>query len=318
MNVYVLRDCIDARRSIQPSMRIDMICRVTAPTVDRPTSTNGSELLSDEVAATYAEWFGTISDTTRLKLLHTVASSASGGLTVGDLAQRLGISQSTCSHHVRKLAEVGFVVLDRVGRTTVVSVNQSCCTGLPHAADVVMGTVVARPCCPTDWPASVTTRAMEDRDLPVVREIYAQGIATRDATFETEVPSTAQLRHKWLAGHTWVAEVDGHVVGWAAISPVSSRPCYAGVGESSVYVAEDYRGQGVGKALIHRQVTEADAGDLWTLQTSIFPENRASIALHHSAGYRTLAVRSRIAQLDGVWRDTVLLERRRDDDATAC
>jgi L-amino acid N-acyltransferase YncA len=94
---------------------------------------------------------------------------------------------------------------------------------------------------------------------------------------------------------------------------VSSRPCYSGVGETSVYVAEGSRGQGIGKALMYRQVTEADAGGLWTLQTSIFPENRASIALHHSAGYRTLAVRSRIAQLDGVWRDTVLLERRRTD-----
>jgi L-amino acid N-acyltransferase YncA/DNA-binding transcriptional ArsR family regulator len=293
-------------------------CFVTAPTVDRPTSTSSPELMTDDVAATYAEWFGTISDPTRLKLLHVVASSPSGALTVGELADRLGISQSTCSHHVRKLSEVGFVLLDRVGRTTVVAVNQSCCTGLPHAADVVMGTVVARPCCPTDWPASVTTRAMEDGDLSVVREIYAQGIATRNATFETEVPSVAQLRHKWLPGQKWVAEVDGRVVGWTATNAVSTRPCYAGVGETSVYVAEDSRGHGVGKALMHRQVTEADAGGLWTLQTSIFPENRASIALHHSAGYRTLAVRSRIAQLDGVWRDTVLLERRRDDDPASC
>ena len=197
----------------------------------------------------------------------------------------------------------------------MVSVNQSCCTGLPHAADVVMGTTETRPCCPTDWPASVTTRAMTDDDLPVVREIYAQGVATRNATFETETPTVAQLRTKWLPAHRWVAELDGRVVGWTATSPVSSRACYAGVGETSVYVAEDVRGQGVGKALMYRQVTEADAGGLWTLQTSIFPENRASIALHHSAGYRTLAVRSRIAQLDGVWRDTVFLERRRDDDA---
>jgi len=293
-------------------------CWVTAPNIDRPTGTSSPELLTDDVAATYAEWFGTISDPTRLKLLHVVASSPSGALTVGELAERLGISQSTCSHHVRKLSEVGFVLPDRVGRTTVVSVNQSCCTGLPHAADVVMGTVVSRPCCPTDWPDSVTTRAMTEDDLPIVREIYAQGIATRNATFETQVPSVAQLRHKWLPGHRWVAEVDERVVGWTATNAVSTRPCYSGVGETSVYVAEDSRGQGVGKALMYRQVSEADAGGLWTLQTSIFPENRASIALHHSAGYRTLAVRSRIAQLDGVWRDTVLLERRRDHDATSC
>ena len=86
---------------------------------------------------------------------------------------------------------------------------------------------------------------------------------------------------------------------------------YAGVGESSVHVTEVMRGRSVGKALLYKQVNEADAGGLWTLQTAIFPENRASIALHHSAGYETLAVRSRIARLDGVWRDTVLLERRR-------
>lgn len=270
-------------------------------------------LLSADVAARYAEWFGSISDPTRLRLLHAVASSPSGDLTVGELAERLGISQSTCSHHVRKLSEVGFLVLDHVGRTTMVSVNQSCCTGLPHAADVVMGTMQTRPCCPTDWPASVTTRAMSDEDLPVVREIYAQGIATRNATFETAVPTVTQLRSRWLPEHRWVAEVDGRVVGWTATNPVSTRACYAGVGETSVYVAEEARGRGVGKALMYRQVTEADAGGLWTLQTSIFPENRASVALHHSAGYRTLAVRSRIAQLDGVWRDTVLLERRRDE-----
>ena len=278
-----------------------------------------ASLLADDVASRYAEWFGTISDPTRVKLLHAVASSAKGALTVGDLADRLGISQSTCSHHVRKLSAVGFLLVDRVGRTSLVSINQSCCTGLPHAADVVMGTTATRPCCPTDWPAAVTTRAMTDEDLPVVREIYAEGIATRNATFETEVPSVAKLRTRWLPEHRWVSELEGRVVGWTATNPISSRECYAGVGETSVYVAEKVRGQGVGKALMYRQVTEADAWGLWTLQTSIFPENRASIALHHSAGYRTLAVRSRIAQLDGVWRDTVFLERRREDglDETA-
>jgi len=289
---------------------------MTAESVRPARHEPASPLLADEVASTYSEWFGSISDPTRLKLLHAVATSASGSLTVGDLAEQLGISQSTCSHHVRRLSEVGFLIVERVGRTSVVSVNQSCCTGLPHAADVVMGTTETRPCCPTDWPTSVSTRAMDDDDLPVVREIYAQGVATRNATFETETPTVAQLRTRWLPGHRWVAELDGRVVGWTATSPVSSRACYAGVGETSVYVAEDVRGQGVGKALMYRQVTEADTGGLWTLQTSIFPENRASIALHHSAGYRTLAVRSRIAQLDGVWRDTVFLERRRDDGAS--
>lgn len=279
-----------------------------------PAAAAQSALLEADAAARYAEWFATLSDATRVRLLHGVASAPRGSITVGDLAEALGISQSTCSHHVRKLAEVGFVVVDKVGRTSMVSVNPTCCTGLPHAADVVMGSLSAVPCCPEDLPADVTTRAMVDADLPIVREIYAEGIATRNATFETEVPSLADLAEKWLPGHRWVAERDGVLVGWTAVSPVSERECYAGVGETSVYVSEPARGAGVGKALLFRQVNEADANGLWTLQTSIFPENRASLALHHSAGYRTLAVRPRIAKLDGEWRDTVLLERRRATD----
>lgn len=275
--------------------------------------TRASEALGEDSAATYAEWFATLADPTRVRLLHAVSTSA-GGVRVGALAVALGISQSTCSHHVRKLAEVGFVTIDKVGTASVVTVNTACCTGLPHAADVVMGTLATPPCCPEDLPIDVTTRAMIDADLPLVRAIYAEGIATRNATFETETPTLADLATKWLPEHRWVAERDGSVVGWTATSPISSRACYAGVGETSVYVTEAARGAGVGKSLLFRQVTEADARGLWTLQTSIFPENRASIALHHSAGYQTLAVRSRIAQLDGIWRDTVLLERRRERD----
>jgi len=275
--------------------------------------------LDGDAAATYAEWFATLADPTRVRLLHAVSTAPSGSMRVGDLATELGISQSTCSHHVRRLAEVGFVAVDKVGTASVVSVNPACCTGLPHAADVVMGTLATPPCCPEDLPAGVSTRGMTDADLPVVREIYAEGIATRNATFETEVPSLADLAEKWLPGHRWVAEMElggaSRVVGWTAINPVSSRAVYSGVGESSVYVTEAARGRGVGKTLLFRQVNEADAGGLWTLQTSVFPENRASIALHHSAGYRTLAVRPRIAQLDGIWRDTVLLERRRADES---
>jgi L-amino acid N-acyltransferase YncA len=272
-----------------------------------------SPTLDERSAATYSEWFAVLADPTRVRLLHTVSTSSTGAMRVGDLATALGISQSTCSHHVRKLADVGFVTVDKVGTASVVSVNPACCTGLPHAADVVMGTLSERPCCPEDLPADVTTRAMTDADLAAVRDIYAEGVATRNATFETEVPTAKMLAAKWLADHRWVAELDSQVVGWTAIAPVSSRECYAGVGETSVYVAATARGRGVGKALLWRQVNEADEGGLWTLQTAIFPENRASIALHHSAGYETLAVRSRIARLDGVWRDTVLLERRRPD-----
>lgn len=270
-------------------------------------------LLPSMEAATYAEWFATLADPTRVRLLHLVATTP-GSSTVGGLAATLGISQSTCSHHLRKLADVGFVVLSKHGTTTRVSVNPACCTGLPHAADVVMGVLAPRPCCPDDLPADVSVRALTSGDWADVRRIYAEGIATGDATFETEVPSRKALEAKWLPGHRWVAEFDGQVVGWAAASPVSERDCYAGVAETSVYVGDGFRGRGVGKALLYKQVTEADGNGLWTLQTCVFPENRASLALHHSAGFRTLGVRERIAQHHGVWRDTVFLERRRATD----
>jgi L-amino acid N-acyltransferase YncA len=245
-----------------------------------------------------------------VRLLHVLSTSSTGALRVGDLAAALGVSQSTCSHHVDLLRRVGFVAVDKVGTSSMVSVNAACCTGLPHAADVIMGTLSAPPCCPEDLPADVTTRPVTEDDMPTVLAIYAEGIATRNATFETRVPTPDELRSRWMRDLAWVAELDGEVVGWTAVTPVSARECYSGVGETSVYVTGSARGRGVGKALLFTQVTEADRAGVWTLQTSIFPENRASLALHRSAGYRTLAVRTRIARLDGAWRDTVLLERR--------
>ena len=283
--------------------------------VDLPLTvlpTTAPAQLSPGDAATYAEWFACLADPTRVRLLHTVAV-AGRAVPVGELAEQVGISQSTCSHHIRKLADVGFVVLRKEKTATLVTVNAACCTGLPHAADAVMGMLGPRPCCPDDLPADVIVRALEPGDWADVRRIYAEGIATGNATFETDVPDRRSLDHAWLPDHRWVAELDGRVVGWVAARAVSTRPVYAGVAETSVYVGDGHRGRGVGKALIHRQVTEADTAGLWTLQTSIFPENRASIALHQSAGFRTLGVRERIGRHHGVWRDTVFLERRRTD-----
>lgn len=270
-----------------------------------------TQVLPDQEAATYAEWFASLAEPTRVRLLHIVATTPAG-VTVGQLTELLGISQSTCSHHVRKLADVGFLKLHKEGTTTRVMVNPACCVGLPHAADAVMGLLAPRPCCPPDVPTEVTVRALEPDDWPAVRRIYAEGIATGIATFETTVPTRASLDAKWLPDHRWVAELDGEIVGWTALSPTSTRDCYAGVAESSIYVADGHRGRGIGKALIRQQVIAADTAGLWTLQTAIFTENRASIALHHTAGYRTVGVRERIAQRDGTWHDTVLIERRTD------
>ena len=269
--------------------------------------------LSAGDAATYAEWFACLAEPTRVRLLHAVAT-AGRATTVGELTEQLGISQSTCSHHIRKLADVGFVTLRKEGTATLVSVNPACCTGLPHAADAVMGMLGPRTCCPTDLPEDVTVRAMQPGDWSAVRRIYGEGIATGNATFETEVPDRRTLDHAWLPDHRWIAEIGGQVVGWAAATPVSTRAVYAGVAETTIYVGDGFRGRGVGKALIYRQVTAADNAGLWTLQASIFPENRASIALHQSAGFRTLGLRERIARHHGRWRDTVFLERRRTDD----
>ncbi|MFI2281337.1 metalloregulator ArsR/SmtB family transcription factor [Nocardia beijingensis] len=277
--------------------------------VVRVAGTDRVDALTVGDATTYAQWFACLADPTRVRLLHQVATRPAG-ITVGELAEALGIGQPTVSHHVRKLADVGFVSVHKDRTSTVVMVNPTCCTGLPHAADAVMGVLTLRPCCPTDLPTDVTVRQMRADDWQAVRRIYGEGIATRTATPATEVPSRDTLEARWLPQHRWVAEIDGEVVGWAALSSASSHEGYEGVAESSVYVAEQMRGRGVGKALLHKQVIAADEAGLWTLQTSIFPDNRAAIALHHSAGYRTVGVRERIAQIDGKWRDSVFLERR--------
>jgi L-amino acid N-acyltransferase YncA len=153
-------------------------------------------------------------------------------------------------------------------------------------------------------------RAMRAEDWPTVKTIYEQGIATRLATFETAAPAWEAWDAAHLAGPRLVAEEEGEVVGWAALSPVSRRACYAGVVEESLYVAEGAQGRGVGVALLGRLCADAEAAGIWTIQTSIFAENLASIELHRRCGFRVVGVRERIGQLDGIWRDTVLMERR--------
>jgi L-amino acid N-acyltransferase YncA len=153
-------------------------------------------------------------------------------------------------------------------------------------------------------------RELEEEDWPAVAAIYAEGIATRNATFETEVPSWEDWDGTHLSSPRLVAELDGEVVGWAALSPVSDRCCYTGVAENSIYVAESARGRGVGSNLLCELVERAERAGLWTIQTGIFPENMASIALHERCGFRIVGVRERLGQLDGTWRDVLLLERR--------
>jgi L-amino acid N-acyltransferase YncA len=156
----------------------------------------------------------------------------------------------------------------------------------------------------------IEIRAMDASDWPAVEAIFGEGIATSAATFETEPPDYNSFDASHHAEHRYVAVEDGRVVGWVAIAPTSSRACYAGVAESSVYVAESARGRGVGRALMEAVVASAATGGIWTIQAGMFPENNASLALHESLGFRLVGRFERIAQLDGVWRDTVLLELR--------
>ena len=157
---------------------------------------------------------------------------------------------------------------------------------------------------------ATSIRPMRDDDWPAVRDIYEAGIATGNATFETEAPSWERWDASHLADHRLVATIDDVVVGWAALSPVSDRCVYAGVAENSVYIHPDHRGRGVGGDLLDALVSGAERAGYWTVQTGIFPENTASIAAHERAGFRIVGRRERVGQLDGVWRDTLFLERR--------
>jgi phosphinothricin acetyltransferase len=156
----------------------------------------------------------------------------------------------------------------------------------------------------------VDIEPMTPADWQQVRAIYADGIASGQATFETEPPTWEQ----WDANHhtfaRLVGRIDGRIVGWAALSPVSRRSCYAGVAEVSVYVAADTRGQGIGRQLLLAIIAESERQGIWTLQGATFAENEASLRLQRACGFREIGRRERIAQLHGVWRDTILTERR--------
>jgi len=152
-------------------------------------------------------------------------------------------------------------------------------------------------------------RELRPSDWLRVREIYAEGIRGGNATFETETPSW----EGWDAAHPelrLVAERDGVIVGWAALSPASPRPCYRGVGEVSVYVAGEARDAGVGRELLEELVRRSEQAGYWTLTAGVFPENEASLRLHRTCGFREVGLRERVGRLRGVWRDVVLLERR--------
>lgn len=157
---------------------------------------------------------------------------------------------------------------------------------------------------------SVEVRLFQPGDWPAVQEIYQQGIDTGHATFQTKAKTWVDWDSSTLKVCRLVAVSGEEVVGWAALSLVSSRPVYAGVAEITIYVAAARQRQGIGRQLLTALVVESERAGFWTLQAGIFPENRASIELHQKCGFRIVGVRHKLGQMHGLWRDVLLLERR--------
>nr|WP_298995221.1 GNAT family N-acetyltransferase [uncultured Allomuricauda sp.] len=153
-------------------------------------------------------------------------------------------------------------------------------------------------------------RSMHASDWNQVARIYSEGIKTGFATFEQRVPPYKSWDEAHVDSCRIVAEDDGRVLGWAALSPVSSRCVYGGVGEVSVYISENSRGKGIGKALLKQLVTESEEAGFWTIQSGIFPENKHSITLHEKVGFRFIGKRERVGKIHGIWKDNLLFEKR--------
>ena len=153
-------------------------------------------------------------------------------------------------------------------------------------------------------------RPMQQSDGPTVIDIYVFGLNTRNATFETEAPTWEIWDKKHLPHSRFVYEHQEGVVGWTALTPVSTRDVYKGVAEISVYIAENHFGRGIGSQLMQKVIIASEANGIWTLYASLFPENTASVKLHQKCGFRKVGIRERIAKLDGIWRDTLIMERR--------
>jgi len=153
-------------------------------------------------------------------------------------------------------------------------------------------------------------REMLQDDSDRVLEIYRMGLDTRNATFETTVPSWHEWDSKHLIHSRFVSEENGTIVGWAALTPFSAREVYRGVAEVSIYVSTDFRRKKIGSGLMKQIIESSESNGIWTLFSSVFPENEATLKLHQKFGFRVIGTRERIARLDGKWRDTVLLERR--------
>jgi L-amino acid N-acyltransferase YncA len=166
-----------------------------------------------------------------------------------------------------------------------------------------------------DSPGKKETFSIENMTAeawPEVERIYMAGIATKNATFEQQAPGWQAWNNSHRSDCRLIASLSGRIVGWAALSNVSNRCIYAGVAEVSIYIDPEYQGRGIGDRLMKALIIESESNGIWTLQAGIFPENKKSIQLHLRNGFRIIGTRERIGKMDGIWRNTVLLERRSD------
>ncbi|MCA2214810.1 GNAT family N-acetyltransferase [Jidongwangia harbinensis] len=158
--------------------------------------------------------------------------------------------------------------------------------------------------------SDLNVRPMVATDADAVLAVYQAALDGGDASFETTAPDWAAFNAGRLPAHRWVATDGARLLGWVAVSRVSPRPVYAGVVEHSVYVDAAAQGRGVGRALLDRLIASTEAAGIWTIQSGVFPENEASLALHRRAGFRLIGTRERVGRHHGRWRDVLLLERR--------
>ncbi|HTT52386.1 MAG TPA: metalloregulator ArsR/SmtB family transcription factor [Streptosporangiaceae bacterium] len=277
--------------------------------------------LSAARAHDYAGWFRLLADPARVQIVSELAT-AGGPLSVPQIVAAVQAGPATVAQHLNVLAAGRLVLAERRGTARLYRLNQACVPIFPPAAGVVSGHPAAQPAAaaavaaagpgPVAGRGPADIRAMCAADAAQVLAIYQAGLDAGQASFETQAPSWAAFDAARLPGHRYVAADPGtgRLLGWVAVSPVSSRPVYAGVVEHSVYVDPAAQRRGVGAGLLRALISSTEAAGVWTIQSGIFPENTASLRLHERAGFRVVGVRERLGRHCGRWRDVVLLERR--------
>src|SRR6185437_3866660 len=282
---------------------------------------SSAELAARAEAEDYAAWFRALADGTRVKIVSLLARHGRP-MKVAEIVAAVQVGQSTVSQHLKVLAAVKFVLAERRGTARYYRINAACVSSFPTAAALVGGLAAPLPdqpeleflppLPPFPGPIGLAIRPMLPADGEQVLAVYQAGLDAGDASFETAVPSWTDFDAARLPEHRHVATADDtrELLGWVAVSPVSSRGAYAGVVEHSVYVTPDARGRGVGTALLHALIDSTEAAGIWTIQSGIFPENTASLRMHERTDFRVVGVRERIGCHHGRWRDVVLVERR--------